>query len=464
MNCFLIVFPHTLSVRVAVVLVLELVLVLVNVWSITSSNEERSGQCIESERQALLGFKKGLVDRDNRLSSCCTWKGIRCDNLSQTHHIVVLNLGSNYLHGEIGPSLIELKQLRHLDLSFTIIPKFIGSLTRLRYLYLDYNPFIGAIPSRLGNLTRLHSLYLGCEGQLKADNLKWLSRLTSLRDYSLWGIDLSKAIDWFQSIKAAPSLLSLAIEFCQLPQVDLLSPSNKNSSDSLTNLFVFDSSIHPTTVPSLFNVSINLVNLTLYFSNVRGPIPNSFKNMRNLEKIYLRGIGFEGEIPNSLRNLCTLKQLSLIGNIFNTTLHDFLEWLSGGCTKDSLEILDLSSNQLRGSIPEMNSFPIFLRELRIGDNLMKGPLPSLSKLPYLRALDVSSNSLSGLISEVHFHNLSNLEKLHLSSNSLAIKFNYTWIPPFQLTSIGLSSCKLGPNEIHYLVLSHNEIKDTIPMN
>ncbi|XP_062079904.1 receptor-like protein EIX1 [Humulus lupulus] len=403
--------------RVAVVLVL--VLVLVHVWSITSSNEERSGQCIESERQALLGFKKGLVDRDNRLSSwtssrrdCCTWEGIRCDNLTQTHHIVVLNLRTNDLDGEIGPSLIELKQLRHLDLSsnsFTIIPKFIGSLTRLRYLNLLYNPFIGAIPSHLGNLTRLHSLYLGSKGQLKADNLKWLSRLTSLRHYRISRIDLSKAIDWFQSIKAAPSLLSLTLYSCRLPQVDLLSPSNKNSSDSLTNLFVSDSSIHPTTVPWLFNVSINLVNLTLYYSNDGGPIPNSFENMRNLEKIDLLGNGFEGEIPNSLRNLCTLKPLSLMLNIFNTTLHDFLEWLSGGCTKDSLEILDLRSNQLRGSIPEMNSFPIFLRELRISRNLLKGPLPSLSNMPYLRKLDVSSNSLSGLISEVHFHNLSNLE-------------------------------------------------------
>ncbi|KAF4357549.1 receptor-like protein EIX2 [Cannabis sativa] len=389
-----------------VVLVLVLMLATTMCHHVWSSNI--SGQCIESERQALLTFKNGLVDKGNKLSSwtntrpdCCDWNGIRCDNL--THHIIELSL--SYLNGEIGSSLVELKQLRHLDLS--------GSY----------------------------------DGHLEAHNLKWLSSLPFLKDVGLGDIDLSKATDWFQSIKTAHSLTSLYLESCQLPQVDMLSLSNKNSSNSLTYLSLIFNTIHPTTFPWMLNLSTNLVELGIFDTyNIRGPLPNSFENMRNLEKIYFNENGFEGGIPKSLGNLCTLKELSLCGNNFNTTtLHDILELL---CTKDSLQVLDLRSNQLSGSIP------------------------TLSNMPYLREFDVSGNSLSGVISEVHFQNLSKLEVLGLSSNSLALKFKSNWVPPFQLTSIHLSFCKLGPKfpswlktqvKIRDIRLSHNEINDTIPI-
>jgi EIX receptor 1/2 len=55
--------------------------------------------CIERERQALLEFKKGLIDDNNRLSSwgsedakknCCSWEGVQCSN--QTGHVLKLDL------------------------------------------------------------------------------------------------------------------------------------------------------------------------------------------------------------------------------------------------------------------------------------------------------------------------------------------------------------------------------------
>ncbi|GMY36125.1 receptor like protein 30 [Fagus crenata] len=55
--------------------------------------------CIERERQALLEFKKGLIDDYNRLSSwgsedakknCCSWEGVQCSK--QTGHTCIFSV------------------------------------------------------------------------------------------------------------------------------------------------------------------------------------------------------------------------------------------------------------------------------------------------------------------------------------------------------------------------------------
>jgi hypothetical protein len=86
-------------------------------------------RCIQTERQALLQFKSGLVDEFDMLSSwstedCCQWYGIGCSNL--TGHVLMLDLHGNYLSdddnkfyisGNIDKSLMELQQLTYLNLN-----------------------------------------------------------------------------------------------------------------------------------------------------------------------------------------------------------------------------------------------------------------------------------------------------------------------------------------------------------
>ena len=130
-------------------------------------------RCIDTERQALLNFKQDLIDPSNRLSSwtvdgdCCLWEGVVCHNL--TAHIYQLNLTSYYvpsiLGGKLNPSLLDLKHLNYLDLSYnnftsTAIPSFLGLMSSLTHLNLSLAGFEGLIPHQIGNLSNLHFLNL----------------------------------------------------------------------------------------------------------------------------------------------------------------------------------------------------------------------------------------------------------------------------------------------------------------
>ncbi|KAL1288975.1 hypothetical protein HN51_057431 [Arachis hypogaea] len=457
--------------------------------------------CIKEERIALLKIRKDLKDPGNCLSSwigkdCCNWMGIECDN--QTGHILKLNLqnsrictftsimeGSS-LSGQLNPSLTYLKYLTYLDLSYNDfqgipIPKFIGSLGMLSYLDLSQANFSGMVPSHVGNLSNLHYLDISSlfPSSLWVRDISWLSLLSNLQYLNMNSVNIRcSSTELFQAINMIPSLLELHLSFCNLHTLPPSLPFQNLTLLSILDLSFND--LNSTVIPSWpFNIS-TLTEIDLSSLSLSGPLSSKF------------GRG----------NLCKLQTLDLSENYQLTgDISELLEALS--CSNQTLEWLLLSSNQLTGKLP--NSLWQFnsLLELDLSNNSLSGPIPasvgnlsslgslnlqgnmmngeipeSIGQLTKLSTLNLLQNFWEGTMTNIHFHNLTNLMSFSVSSKnkSLALKVTHDWVPRFHyLYNVEIRDCQVGPafpnwlrnlksllNDI-VLVLENVGISEEIPL-
>ncbi|XP_031090892.1 receptor-like protein EIX1 [Ipomoea triloba] len=440
-----------------------------------------SRSCFENERNALLSFKHTIIsDPFSSLSSwgasrdddCCKWKGIGCDNT--TGHVVALHLEHEGLQGEISPSLLHLPFLNFLDLSsneFETIPSFIGSLDKLVYLDLFFNNFSGNVPPHLGNISTLKYLDLGFNQELKVVyTLEWISHLSSLEYLNMDSVDLHSVSDWLHSITKLSLLRTLSLSSCDVPSPPSSSLLHINSSTFLQHLSLrYNGNI--TTFPLLnlwLNQSYFLQYLDLSGNSLVGG-DKDIKFLRNLGHLKTLDLSYNSFSFNFSQLILgsekLIKILILNDNKIVGSLDDTRE-------VNSLRELNLENNQLSGLLPDMSTM-LSLEIFAIGNNHFNGNSmgSNISHLSNLKFLDVSSNSLDGAISEISFSNFSKLDVLVLSDNSLTLNLGTHWIPPFQLSGLGLRSCELGPkfpNWLHTqtkledLDISNNEISDLIP--
>ncbi|WOK97115.1 hypothetical protein Cni_G05823 [Canna indica] len=483
---------------------------LATVEPIESSHASTSiFRCHDSERKALMEFKQGLRDPlSKRLSSwvveqdCCTWEGIRCDNI--TGHVLVLDLRNRNrsglgddcddqdlyiwskdgygckwaLDGDISPSLLSLQHLERLDLSgnhfkYERIPKFLGSFTKLTYLNLSGASFGGRVPYELANLSNLHHLDLSYnlasyDDTLYLEDAGWISQLTSLRHLNMNSVNLTKASNWLQTLNTLPHIQEIQLANCGLMN---FAPLPHVNFTSLTTLDLSSNYGMNSSIPKwLFNIT-TLQHLNFgYNSMLNWNNPTSIGHLTSLRTLDVsENLFLNGFKPAALSNLCELQSLMLYEVSINDELTNLQGVFSDSCLKMSLEKLDLSDTNLNGPLPDWLGNMENLKYLSLSYNSLFGSLPaSLGSLLSLQYLDMTDNDLNDtveegifkqmkglvslhlggnslILSEVHFANLSSLKELDIYNNTLIFNESYyDWIPPFQLEFLDMSFCKILP--------------------
>ncbi|WCJ23613.1 receptor like protein 26 [Euphorbia peplus] len=459
--------------------------------------------CLPGERKALLRFKKELHDDSNHLESwaanntdCCNWYGIVCSNV--TSRVLELHLPSlPSTFGEISSSLLDLKDLRYLDLSnssFRVIdiPSFLGSLKSLRFLNLSQSYYGGMIPRELGNLSNLQ--YLNLESTYTyVDSLNWISGLYMLEFLDLSSVNLTLSSDWLENVNKLPSLVELRLSSCNLVHVPpLMDPDfssllildlgkNRFTGPIPDQLQIFSSIKQLDLSRNLFNSSIpdwlynfkHLEILNLRLNLLEGKISSAVKNLTSLVDLdFSSNLEFEGGIPESFKNLCNLRSLSFSRTKLGQEINEILDILSG-CPSNVLESLNLHDCQLSGELNDrLGSFKNLIY-LHLSNNLISGTIPLwLGGLSELENINISHNLLQGKVSEMHFANLTNLRKFDGSMNQFTFEVGFDWIPPFlSLRVLRLRSWDVGAQfpgwlqllkRLYDLDLSSSRISSTIP--
>ncbi|CAA2952065.1 LRR receptor-like serine threonine- kinase FLS2 [Olea europaea subsp. europaea] len=450
---------------------LVIILVIASFSSISTQNvgngNANNVKCRATDREALLDFKNGLNDPENRLSSwrgidCCIWRGIGCNNA--TGSVTKIDLHNPYpdlttsarygfwnLSGEIRHSLLNLKSLQHLDLSSNtfdgvLIPEFLGNLKNLQYLNLFDAGFSGIIPPTLGNLSNLQYLDVSSgSSSLTLDGFQWITGLTSLKHLEMKSVDLSLVeSNWLEMLNMLPHLTELHLASCFL-----FGSISSLDSVNFTSLAIIDLSFNSfnSMFPDwLVNIS-SLVYFDLSNCMLRGRIPLGFGDLPNLKYLNLAVNGnlsasgqslFKGnwkmiEVLDLALNQVHGRLPASIGNM--TTLTDFdlfVNSVEGGIPSTigrlcKLVNFDISGNKLTGSLPEIlegpedcfskSPFPNLV-QLKLTGNNLTGRLPEwLGELKNLEELSLGANLFEGPIPE-SLGALQNLTDLYLAGNKL----------------------------------------------
>lgn len=166
-------------------------------------------------------------------------------------------------------------------------------------------------------------------------------------------------------------------------------------------------------VDSLVNFTV-LVSFNSSGFSLPGSIPEWFgQGLTALQVLDLRSSSILGTIPSSLGTMSTLNSLYLSDNSLTGVIPPTLGQLS------SLLVLDLSRNLLTGLIP--SSFSGFgnLSKLDLSSNFLSGPIPSgFGSISTLQFLNLNNNNLSGSV-PIQLGNLSKLIDLDLGFNYLS---------------------------------------------
>ncbi|XP_039136343.1 receptor-like protein EIX1 [Dioscorea cayenensis subsp. rotundata] len=154
-----------------------------------------------------------------------------------------------------------------------------------------------------------------------------------------------------------------------------------------------------------------------------GGLPQCGKQTSSLAILDLSNNNLMGSIPNGIVSLPSLRSLHLERNGFSGNLPLSLKKVN------QLVVLDIGENKLSGIIPSWIGSLVSLVVLRLRSNLFEGSIPEqLIKLASLRVLDLAQNNLSGVIFPHSFGGFKAMVESHTERPKVLIsKYNQVGI-------------------------------------
>ncbi|XP_052182021.1 putative receptor-like protein kinase At3g47110 [Diospyros lotus] len=488
MCCHLLYLRTIFILAVPILLQLKILLTTAATWS---GNE--------TDHLALLAFKskivhdpKGVMDSWNDYVNFCNWEGVTCGK--RHRRVTILDLQARRLVGFISPYIGNLSFLRVLSLNNNTfqgeIPPQIGNLFRLQELSLYNNLLTGEIPTNLSHCSNLLKFRIGTNklvGKLPAElsSLSKLIRLTMATNY--FSGEIPSFIGNFTSLEvinansnaftgtipeALGQLQNLTFLWLNSNKLSGKIPSSIFNLSSLTVLSLGGNQLSGSIPSELGSMFPQLQYLQFSNNHLVGPLPVSVPNISNIEHIDLQTNYFSGKISIDFRLLPRLKILNLFENNLGTGEPDEMDFLLSLVNCTNFQILDVSGNQLNGSLPKsignLSATIYFLNlqgnhihgeipseishltrlsTLYLGENEFKGRIPnSIGKLRNLRVLFLNFNWLEGDVPNT-IGNLSSLIQFRLEENRLQGKVPVT-----------LGNCQ----RLLLLNLSFNNLTGAIP--
>lgn len=434
-----------------------------------------SGYVTGNDTQQLISFKLALPNQNllptwNSNQDPCYFNGVAC-NQSRVSSIDLTSLPLNIDFHQLSSYLFSLPYLETLSLRGTNITGNLSSVSTfscsplLSELDLADNQLTGSVTG-ISSLSSCRSLkHLNLSGNSLGYDI---SRHNGVKfdletlDISWNGMASQDVVEWVVSVTdRCGSLKRLNLEGNRFSgSVPVLSCESLEHLDISSNNFSGE-------VPSLASCE-NLHYLDLSGNKFSGGLGSEVVNCPKLSFLNVSLNQLSGEIP--VFSSGSLEYLLLSGNQFGGELP---EKLADSCS--TLIELDVSTNHLRGKVPEGFASCSVLETINLSTNNFSGELPTetLVKMTSLKKILLSYNNFVGGLPE-SFSGLNHLEFLDLSSNNISGSIPFGLCQNFNksnLKELLLANNQLiGPvpptlsncTELVTLDLSFNYLTGTIP--
>ncbi|KAF7850267.1 hypothetical protein BT93_L5678 [Corymbia citriodora subsp. variegata] len=310
-------------------------------------------------------------------------------------------ISNNKLSGEISQEVCQLSSIGMLDFSKNklsgIIPPCLGNLSKTLFvLSLNGNDLYGRFPQLQNNVCSLFMIDVS-DNQLQGSLPRGLANCS---DLVFLNFGYNQIVDTFPSWMGSLSYLKVLILHSnqfhgaivkpeahhQFPNLRIVDLSTNNFSGSLPFEY-FDMwsamKIHHTNddgyyygsvVPPRLSFALEAGKYDYSMTIINKGISTEYQRiLAYLNLIDLSSNNFNGVIPNSVGSLTELRILNLSNNALTGSIPLSLANLT------ELESLDLSSNKLSGMIPPALARLTFLAFFNVSDNHLFGPIPQANQ-------------------------------------------------------------------------------------